>query len=97
MAPVLREVGINLELGINEGKRRRLIKINQNKENTVPIVHTVQDQGNGSKNRELFSDDDLENADGPPEEPYDFNPLKNSCQDDAYDKDDDYPVSGDHD
>jgi hypothetical protein len=96
LAPVLREVGVNLELGINEGKRRRLIKINQNKENTVPIVHTVQDQGNGSKNRELFSDDDIENVDGPPEEPYDFNPLKNSCQDDAYDKDDDYSVSGDH-
>ncbi|MBT6601370.1 MAG: hypothetical protein HOB32_06920, partial [Nitrospina sp.] len=34
LAPVLREVGLNVELGINKEKRRRLIKINQNKENT---------------------------------------------------------------
>jgi hypothetical protein len=96
LAPVLREVGINVELGINREKRRRLIKINQNKENNVPIVHTVQDEGNNSKNSELFSDDDLKNTDGPPQEPYDHNPLRNSCQDHAYDNDDDYPVSGEH-
>ena len=94
LAPVLREVGINVELGINKEKRRRLIKINQNKENTVPIVHTVQDEGNISKNSELFLHDDLKNTDGPPQEPYDHNPLRNYCQDDAYDKDDAYPVSG---
>ena len=88
LAPVLREVGLNVELGINKEKRRRLIKINQNKENTVPIVHTVQDEGNNSKNSKLFSDDDLINTDSPPQEPYDHNPLGNSCQDDAYDKDD---------
>ena len=96
LAPVLREVGINLELGINEGKRRRLIKINQNKESTVPIVHAVHDEGNDIKNSELFSDDDLNSTDDSPDRPSDHKPLKNSHKDDGYDEDDDSHLTGVH-
>jgi hypothetical protein len=63
LAPVLREVGIEVEFETREGKRRnRLISIRKCSEKTVPIGHTVRQDDTSHKNKELFADDDVTNS-----------------------------------
>jgi 5S rRNA maturation endonuclease (ribonuclease M5) len=58
LAPVLREVGIELELGIRKGKeRKRIISIRKYEENTGPTGLIVRQDDNPYKNKELFAND----------------------------------------
>jgi hypothetical protein len=63
LAPVLREVGIEVEFGIREGrKRNRLISIRECSEKTGPIGQTVRQYDISHKNKGLFADDDVANG-----------------------------------
>jgi hypothetical protein len=63
LAPVLREVGIEVEFGAREGKKRnRLISIRECLEKTGPIGQTVRQDDIPHKNKGLFADDDVANG-----------------------------------
>ena len=63
LAPVLREVGIEVEFGSRNGKKRnRLISIREYSDNIGPIGHTVRQDDNSHKNKELFADDNTANG-----------------------------------
>jgi hypothetical protein len=97
LAPVLREVGIEVEFGAREGKKRnRLISIRECLEKTGPIGQTVRQDDSSPKNRELFTDDDVANGgqsrtivDDPIERSVCDDLLKSKEETDADDRNDD--------
>ena len=98
LAPVLREVGIEVEfLGAREGKKRnRLISIRECSEKTGPIGQTVRQHDISHKNKGLFEDDDVANGgqsrtivDDPIERSVCDDLLKSKEETDADDRNDD--------
>jgi hypothetical protein len=100
LAPVLREVGIDIELGGRDGKKRnRLIWIRKYSEKTGHIGHTVRQNDNSCENRELVAGSEKVNrgqegtgADDLSERPVKGTPLENKGGNDADDADDDLPL-----
>ncbi|HIO72982.1 MAG TPA: hypothetical protein EYN38_07765 [Flavobacteriales bacterium] len=97
LAPVLREVGIEIVFGSRDGKKRsRIISIRKYSEKIGPIGQTVRQDDISHKNKGLFADDDVANGgqsgtivDDPIEKSVCDNILKTKEKTDADDGNDD--------
>jgi len=92
LAPVLREIGIEIEFARESNTGRRRILISEAGEKSVTTVTTVTGKSNLNESKGLFDGISDDGSDDAPERPSRLNSLKNNEGDDSDDGDDEIPA-----